>query len=912
MSLFKRSVLVLSGLSAMFFAGCSGGSSATGDAGIGATVRCPSGDSFCVISCDLGCTSTACSITQIAENQPLRFTFNQSINSLSVNNGSFSIRTASGESPDGATLVDGRTVTFVPLISVSNGISSFGFRRNQAYVITLVDGALGVKSSSGATLRESFSCTVTATQGIQDADAAAPRAVLVAPANLTAAPIDSTIVIRFSEVIDSTAFLQPISASTPIRYVLRRSRLPVGSLVRECNVDSEAIQLEGLPVVQLENVNGRPVTTISLRPTLALPGVACVEITVTSDVRDISGRGAEEITFRFITAASASTDTLLTEPFLNETRMDPDVSGGTWSNGARPAPLGGDGRHGSFNPLNGVDVGAGIYQWNLDGDPAGSGFTIPGSQTFDGLPAVVTDSQFFFSDFVVPAGTTVRFSGTNPVRIYVRGKVEINGRIQANGQDQVTFNCRNTNQTVPLNPVPGQLGSLGGPGGGRGGQGGDRCFGAGALPANNGRNGLDLGLPAGHAYAPAAIGSGGRGSPIHPAHGLDSSLTGPPSTYGSGGVFNSNVGLGGSGGGFFAAGGSATNSPVVPNVVQILPPAAVVGGGAFDPLPLPTPTTSTLAQFLIGGSGGGGGGSHPFLGLAPSVTQFNADRWKAGGGGAGGGGALAIRSGRGISIGVAGALEVRGGRGAVYNGDNPATPTQDSVSASTGTHWGIPVPGGGGSGGSAVLQASRDIVIQGVVNASGGVGGLTDGIVPNIGTTSLDIDNRGGNGASGFYRLEALGTVSVVSASNVPTFDPSRNLATLPGHERDSASGSRSIWRSTGFVFPPEWIRYEMEVDVDGDGVTDRLYSDDPTVVGQIGAANDPLGPVRVKFQGARVNSIGVPDPATIRQWRDFIGDTLGIGINSDLPTGFRFQILFNTALFPNAVVRRLTVVTRG
>ena len=183
---------------------------------------------------------------------------------------------------------------------------------------------------------------------IAGAMAAAPRAVLVAPANLTAAPIDSTIVIRFSEVIDSTAFLQPISASTPIRYVLRRSRLPVGSLVRECNVDSEAIQLEGLPVVQLENVNGRPVTTISLRPTLALPGVACVEITVTSDVRDISGRGAEEITFRFITAASASTDTLLTEPFLNETRMDPDVSGGTWSNGARPAPLGGVNLRASF------------------------------------------------------------------------------------------------------------------------------------------------------------------------------------------------------------------------------------------------------------------------------------------------------------------------------------------------------------------------------------------------------------------------------------------------------------------------------------------------------------------------------------------------------------------------------------
>ncbi|MEQ1634818.1 MAG: hypothetical protein ABL997_20730, partial [Planctomycetota bacterium] len=269
------------------------------------------------------------------------------------------------------------------------------------------------------------------------------------------------------------------------------------------------------------------------------------------------------------------------------------------------------------------------------------------------------------------------------------------------------------------------------------------------------------------------------------------------------------------------------------------------------------------------------------------------------------------RAGRGITIGTSAVVEVRGGRGATYNGDNPATPVQDTL-VSTGVHWGIPVPGGGGSGGSALLQASRDVVVEGILDASGGVGGKTDGILPNSGTTSLDIDNRGGDGAPGFYRLEAVGNVGVASAANVPPFNASRNAATLPATERDTASGARSLWRSTGFVFPPEWLRYEMEVDVDGDGVTDRLYSDDPALPGQFGLANDPLGPVTVKFQGARVNSIGVPDPATIRQWRDLVGDTLGIGINSDLPTGFRFQLIFNTGLFPNAVVKRLTVVTRG
>ncbi len=898
MSLFSRSVVVSSAMSALFLAGCSGGSM-TADAGIG-----PTSGNLTIQSCDLGCTPSGCLVTEIAQNQRLRFTFSQPLASSTVNQGSFSIRTTTGEAPDGNLLVDANTVTFVPSIAVANGVSSFGFRRNESYIVTLASGAFGVRSQSGGMLTTPYSCTVWATRGIQDEDAAPPRAELIAPTNLTAAPIDSTIVLRFSEVVDTTAFLQPVSASTPIRYVLRRSRVPAGSTTRECNIDSEAIQVEGLPVVSLDTVNGRPVTTISLRPSLALPGLACLEVTITGDVRDISGRSAEERTFRAITAASAQTDTLIVEPFTNETRMDPDVSGGVWNDGARPAQLGGDGRHGSFNINNGVDVGSGVYQWNVDN------FTIPGSQTFNGQPATINDGKFFFSDFVVPVGQTVRFTGSLPVQIFVRGKVEVNGRIQANGVDQVNFQSRNLVTTAPTNPVPGQQGSAGGPGGARGGQGGDRCFGTGPLPNQNGRVGEDLRLPAGHAYAAAVLGTGGRGSPLHPAHGLDASLSTPTNTYTTGGIFNSNVNLGGSGAGYSNVGLVATNTPVVPNVIQILPASAVLGGIIFDPLPVPSPTTSSLSHFLIGGAGGGGGGSHPFLGL--SASAFTSERWKAGGGGTGGGGAIAIRAGRGITVTQNGRIEVKGGTGARINGDNPASPAQDSVNSPSGTHWGIPAPGGGGSGGTALLQASRDVVIEGVIDAGGGTGSFTDGILPNTGTSSCDIDSRGGNGAPGYYRLEALGAAAATNGANVPAYDAGRNSALLRDVDRDIASGCRSTWRSTGFVFPPEWIRYELQVDVDGDGTVDRTYSDDPSVKGSFGAAIDPLGPVTAKFQGARVNSIGVPDAATIRQWRDFVGDTIGIGINSDLPTGFRFQLLFNTAAFPNCVVKRRTVVTRG
>jgi hypothetical protein len=173
----------------------------------------------------------------------------------------------------------------------------------------------------------------------------------------------------------------------------------------------------------------------------------------------------------------------------------------------------------------------------------------------------------------------------------------------------------------------------------------------------------------------------------------------------------------------------------------------------------------------------------------------------------------------------------------------------------------------------------------------------------------MSCDTRGGDGAPGFYRAEARGLVQVAATGNVPPFDPSVHAGTLT--DRDTATGCRSLWRSTGLVFPPQWLRYELHVDVDGDGIVDQIFSDDASVPGSLGPANNPLGPVSVKFQGAQVSASGVPT-GPIKPWRDFINDTGGIGLNSDGVTGFRFQLLFNVATFPAVVVKRLVVVVRS
>ena len=68
------SILLFTG--AVLFAGCSSGG---GDSSTSLRIRCLGGQSFCIISCDLGCSQTGCAVTEIAENQALRFKFSDAV-----------------------------------------------------------------------------------------------------------------------------------------------------------------------------------------------------------------------------------------------------------------------------------------------------------------------------------------------------------------------------------------------------------------------------------------------------------------------------------------------------------------------------------------------------------------------------------------------------------------------------------------------------------------------------------------------------------------------------------------------------------------------------------------------------------------------------------------------------------------
>ena len=189
----------------------------------------------------------------------------------------------------------------------------------------------------------------------------------------------------------------------------------------------------------------------------------------------------------------------------------------------------------------------------------------------------------------------------------------------------------------------------------------------------------------------------------------------------------------------------------------------------------------------------------------------------------------------------------------------------------------------------------------------GGVGGRTG----FISATPVNQTSQAGAGAPGFYHLQAPGQAVGFSGTAFPAYNPAVNRSELT--DRDDAAGCTSTWRGPLLIFPPTWLRYELDVDEDGNGTVDTTYTDSG-LPGTL-KANDPLGPVMILYQGSRLNQTGTaPLPGeTVRPWREGIGNgpLQGPGINSDSATGFRFMLTYNTGLFPNVVVRELRVYAR-
>lgn len=867
------------------FVSCSSGDS-TGSAG-----HCAgTGSTFCLVSCSLGCTSINCAVTEIAPNQPLRFDFNGQLDPATVNDSTVSIQTPFGRVPAGDLIVSGSTATFVPDFEIVGGSIVFGFEKNQTYILTLPGGpgSTGVRSRSGDPLPGTISCNLSISRDPIDPNGRPPAGELVSPTQNQVdlgVPTDVEIRVVFDEIIDISGFQGATTATSPVQYRARPT-----NAAGDCDPNAAAVPIPGVPKALVNAATGE--TEVVLQPTIALPRGSCIEVEITNRITDLAGNPAQRMVFQFVTEDLGPVDSAVVEDFAGGGKLDRNFSSGDWNNGeAVPGQLGGNGDLGDFDVTMGTLVAPGVYEWSTED------MTITGSHPVTGEPITVTgqditvaDGVFQFSRMVLPPSTTMRFVGSNPPRFMVRGRTQIDGRIELNAADVVAHD-----RTLAM----GQPAATAAPFGGAGGQGADAGDGLGNQQLFNGQAGETVQLVAGHAYGPGGIGgdrqtgTGGAGSSQYPADGMWQSIT----FNGLAGFYSAQVAAGGGGAGFLAAGGAgmarrSCSGGVSGPTCNTELGAAAAGGLAFDLFPIPTGVSSG-DHFMVGGSGGGGGGSHPFWSTAGAggSQASPSTPWYSGAAGAGGGGVVGFRVGSDFIMSPGSAIEAKGGSAA-----NNASPP--------------PAPGGGGSGGSVLVQVGGVFGFSGEIDVSGGLGGFTDDF------SFIDVETRGGDGVPGFIRLEALAASSPVLLGMTTPPATLQNVGILT--DSDKVVGSQSLWYSSNSLFAPDYLRYEIQVVEDGVQV---VYSDDPNWTSSFGpnmgeakvGSNSSVG---FRVQGGQMDlTTGVVDPGSIGDWRDYVGDFAPVGelnLGDDDANGLRFQIIFDRQTVQDIVVRQVSVFTQS
>jgi hypothetical protein len=948
---FRRSGVALAGL-CLLAAACGGGGG-----GAAVTIQCTNAppDSICLESCSLSCGEFGCARTLIAQNEILTFVFSEDIDPATVGPGTIRLRTSGGETPSGEYFVTGRKVEFVPAVSFAGPFVNHGFRTGETYLVTIPgrdDHPEVVRSAAGRPFGIQLACTVYSVLGIVDFNFAPPSAQLVSPtpAQQAACPPDVPIVLEFNEGIDTGAFQAGLPP--PVLFDVRRAREGLGG-ASECNPAASWQALAGS--LQVSYDVARRISVLTFQPAGALPTNACVQVRVTEALTDLSGRPAVPHSFFFYTQLQPLTQVTQVEEFDDAAHFDPTTSAGQWGGGvATFARIGGDGRHGAFSTAIATDTGmvlAGRRVYELSTEYT----LISAVRTMTGQAAFVTDGRFFFTSMHVPSDVHLRIVGSVPAVITVAGRCEIEGLIDARGMDVTTVSAGSIAQP----------GAPGGPGGGAGGRGGAaittvQATSAGATQSNQGGEGQDVSMPAGHAYASSAVGTGGRGSTVFPPSGLNTAVF-----FGALPGFSPGASAGGGGGGMVQPGGAgvvamnnhadtgfagtstaATSSTVTIAFTTMTPDryagravtiTAGVGEGqvrtivgntsttlTVTPAWTTPPTTSSLTvaggapplTSQLGPSAAGGSAvalfPFPASGGMPASLHFLI-------GGSGGGGAASCAClassvptfgsrfvGGNAGAGGGGAVALRAGGLLRVAASGRVTAEGGHAIDSTGEGQ-LGAPGGGGAGGSVVLQSSGTVELLGAIDVRGGTGGTFErfaGSGNGAPPAGARVEIRGGNGSPGFVRLE---TPTMPPLSHLAGAQPpagAQNLGVLG--ERDPLVALTSTWYTTGQLLVPEYVRYEVHATVAGVPI---VFSDDPGV-GQAAIAGQAI---RVLFQGAEILP-GAAVPLRIGDWRAFVRSTAGaVGIDADSwANSYRFRIVADHGLALDTVVTKVVVVYRA
>ncbi len=870
-------IRTLSLISLGLIGSCGGGSSPTKTASAG----CTNGAGLCITRCNLGCGPTGCGLTDIAINQPLIFTFNQAIDGTTLNSDTFQLQTSKGLKPVGSYFVQGNVVMFIPEVRSSGGKSQIGFKAQETYILNIPGRGKGLQtleSMSGDPLEQSFTCELNVTKGVVDFDNRAPTARLLTPTKLTDVPVDSIIVLEFSEIVDtSNLLLSP--ENNAVKFKIAK-KAPNG------NCSSKDLPLPGTVQVAVDQVSQR--TRLIFRPLANMPGGFCIRAIVTSEVRDLSGKRASPVTFEFSTKAGQLSEGSIVEEFdkPQDTR-DALRDGSIWKNGkVVPGKVGGSGILGDFDILAGGKVfdPIGTYSktivvWNTDGTK------IPGTHTRTGKDIVVTDGVYEFTSFVLDKKYHLRFVGSHPPVIKVSGKIDIKGTIDVSAPDGTYYKIK------PTRPTKAQKGSPGGPGGASGGDGAQVPFLASAtskvMGKIDGSAGNSVKLPAGHPLSSLVGNTGGKGAkgwPQPTASVKDLKGMEKLVTFTAFSVISQQLGAGGGGGAFFTDGGGGkpvkNSSFAAPKPADFGP--ASQGGKKVSFAPLFSSSLPSRKLYQMGGSGGGGAGYNVSGSLA------NTYKWSPGHGGAGGGGSLILMAGGPIVLQSTGVILAEGGssQGQVrWENQAKQIPAIDPVTGKVAlinpayevSDFWNPLLGGAGSGGTVLLQTGGFLDLRGKISVKGGANHRIEG-------NFIGIDSESGKGGAGFIRAEANPKPNYKS---FVSFDPpaqADNAGLLRSVDQDKTSSVVTNWYFTKTLFPPTYLFYVIQAKVDGKLVT---FSDNVS----LGKRAQTGEPIILYLQGAQLDpKTLIPLPKSKSRWFEGLIDPL----NTDGGNGIRFHMVMD------------------
>ena len=796
------------------------GASSCGGGGGGGGSAASSSNEMRVVSCSLGCSGSIvaplqfqCGVTEVYTNQEFRITFNADIDFNSVTRNSFQLTQIfdpSGNSVGGspapgifrADVTDPRVLIFNPVITFdSSGTPTFGLTAGATYELRVPGTDIDpvgpyVRSMSGEENSTRVLCNLIASRGVFDVNSGSPRvkSVLVdkldptQPTGLrevdarneTDVYRDTQVRITFDDVMDPDTLLNIVTqSSTTIGIRVD----PDGDL----SDPSDQIVVPGsytLSIDQIPQTSANPndplvgaSTTVLFDPSNGFPSAGQdsparkIVIALSNSIKDAAGNPLVQAGNIAFTVERIPFPTIqFGETFDNQNFEDAAHGGSVWGGGiVLKGPGGGSGRLGDLV----IPVGE-VITMNTDSEDFTRGLLAeptvfnPQNVIDPGVGPIQVDGGLFeFARMIVEPGAVLRLEGSNPARFYVRGECIIQGRLDASGLDSVIHDPSLDAGSTAKEP---------GPAGGRGGDGGARPDGEAFVsldpdndnpldlgpddPTNpadyvfiNGQNGVGIPYPSSiNELMRVGSGQGGLAWPqpgVDPVYPLirfpidvtDSVVSFPyspfslcsinaPGAAGSGGAHALDGRQGGTG--FIPA---VMDPPRVPES-----PAGDNAGLMIDPTVM---SLDPAGGLLRGGAGGGGGAGHILrttvngtllfdctlatpLGATLLVQAFKSYSGAAGGSG---GGAIQIQTGRRLILN--GVVDVSGGDGGSASGEEFA------------------VPGGGGAGGSLLLQA-RQLQIQPVperINLRGGLGGVGA------------ISSFGGEGAPGFLRLESFAPI---------------------------------------------------------------------------------------------------------------------------------------------------------